>query len=197
LQVGGLSVPVRGEEVCGDGWGTRNTASSVLLMVVDGLGHGILASEAAREAERVLRDSRSESPAAIIQDAHKALKKTRGAAMAVAALDTERQVVSFAGIGNVGASVVAPGRSGGLASHNGIVGHVMDKIQEFALPWSSESILVMYSDGLKSGWDLDAYPGIWSKHPGLIAGLLYRDFSRERDDVTILIAKNPAEATEQ
>jgi hypothetical protein len=38
------------------------------------------------------------------------------------------------------------------------------------------------------------YPGIWSKHPGLIAGILYRDFYRERDDVTVLVAKSHAEA---
>jgi hypothetical protein len=53
----------------------------------------------------------------------------------------------------------------------------------------------MYSDGLKSSWDLKSYPGIWNKHPGLIAAILYRDFTRERDDVTVLVAKNRSEAT--
>jgi len=84
-----------------------------------------------------------------------------------------------------------------MASHNGTVGHQLHKIQEFTFPWSASSILVMHSDGLRSGWDLQAYPGIWSKHPGLIAGILYRDFFRERDDVTVLVAKNRAEAGSQ
>jgi hypothetical protein len=77
-----------------------------------------------------------------------------------------------------------------MASHNGTLGHHLHRIQEFSFPWELDSILVMHSDGLKSAWDLRLYPGIWNKHPGLIAGMLYRDFSRDRDDVTVLIAKN-------
>jgi anti-sigma regulatory factor (Ser/Thr protein kinase) len=195
IEVGVVSVPIKGEDVCGDGWGVRKTAESMLLMVVDGLGHGILASDAAREAERIFTGLRGDSPTPVLQDSHDALKKTRGAAMAVASLHFETQLVSFAGVGNIGSSIVTPEASRGLASHNGTVGHQLHRIQEFTFPWSANSILVMYSDGLKSSWDLKSYPGIWSKHPGLIAAILYRDFTRERDDVTVLVAKNRSEAT--
>jgi anti-sigma regulatory factor (Ser/Thr protein kinase) len=194
IEVGALSVPIKGEEVCGDSWGAKKTAESMLLMVVDGLGHGILASEAAREGERIFATSRTDSPTSILQDSHDALKKTRGAAMAIASLHFERRLLSFAGVGNIGSSIVTPDANRGMASHNGTLGHYLDRIQEFSFPWNADSILVMHSDGLKSGWNLKSYPGIWNKHPGLIAGLLYRDFSRERDDVTILVAKNRQEA---
>jgi len=195
IEVGVVSVPIKGEDVCGDGWGVRKTADSILLMVVDGLGHGILASEAAREAERVFgQKMRNDSLTAILNDSHDALKKTRGAAMAVASLRFENRLVSFAGVGNIGSSIVTPATSRGMASHNGTVGHQIQRVQEFTFPWSDDSILVMYSDGLKTGWDLTRYPGIWSKHPGLIAGMLYRDFTRERDDVTVLVARNHSEA---
>ena len=114
--------------------------------------------------------------------------------MAVVSLNVERRLVSFAGIGNIGASIVTPSNSRGMASHNGTVGHQLQRIQEFTFPWNADRILVMHSDGLKSSWDLKPYPGIWNKHPALIAGLLYRDYSRERDDVTILVARSPREA---
>jgi len=195
LDIGVVSVPIKGEDVCGDGWGVRKTADSIMLMVVDGLGHGILASDAAREAERIFAVTRSESPTLILQDSHDALKKTRGAAMAIASLHFERRLISFAGVGNIGSSVVTPSTSRGMASHNGTVGHQLHRVQEFTFPWNAESLLVMHSDGLKSSWDLKPYPGIWSRHPALIAGMLYRDFSRERDDVTVLVAKNRWEAT--
>ena len=195
LDIGVVSVPIKGEDVCGDGWGVRKTADSIMLMVVDGLGHGILASDAAREAERIFAVTRSESPTPILQDSHDALKKTRGAAMAIASLHFERRLISFAGVGNIGSSVVTPSTSRGMASHNGTVGHQLHRVQEFTFPWNAESLLVMHSDGLKSSWDLKPYPGIWSRHPALIAGMLYRDFSRERDDVTVLVAKNRWEAT--
>jgi hypothetical protein len=45
LQFGVVSVPVGGEDVCGDGWAVTVTADNVFVMVVDGLGHGIHAAE--------------------------------------------------------------------------------------------------------------------------------------------------------
>ncbi len=193
LDVGVLSIPFKGEEVCGDGWGATASRDSMRFMVVDGLGHGEFAAEGAREAEKVFAGSSQDSLTKILQDSHNTLKKTRGAAMAVASLHLERNVLSFAGIGNIGASIVTPSSSRGMVSHHGIVGHQMSRIQEFTFPWSSDSTLVMHSDGLKTTWNLGQYPGIWSKHPALIAGVLYRDFTRDRDDVTILVAKKPWE----
>lgn len=135
IEVGVISVPIKGEEVSGDGWGTRKHADSLLLMVVDGLGHGILAAEAAREAERVFGESRSDSPTPILQDSHNSLKKTRGAAMAVASLHLEKRLISYAGIGNIGSSIVNPNGNGrGMASHNGTLGHHLARIQEFSFP---------------------------------------------------------------
>ena len=54
----------------------------------------------------------------------------------------------------------------------------------------------MHSDGLMTRWNLQAYPGLLQRHPSLIAGVLYRDFVRGRDDVTVLTAKCPGVSTE-
>lgn len=192
FDIGYVSEPVAGEEVCGDGWGARPFRENLRLMVVDGLGHGVLAADAAREAERIFELRQGESLAAILQDTHLALRKTRGAAFGLAQIDVERNLLSLVGVGNIAASVVAPGLSRSLASHNGILGQNMERVQEFTVPWNENSVLVMHSDGLGSRWDLDRYPGIWSKHPAVIAALLHRDFFRGRDDVTVLVAKQAA-----
>lgn len=189
IQVGVVSEPIRGEEACGDGWYARSSPDGALLMVVDGLGHGILASEAAREAERVIAATRETSLKGILADIHDALKKTRGAAAALARIDLEKGLLSFAGVGNIGAAIVAKGSGRSLASHNGTLGHGMERIQEFTYPWNPDSILVMHSDGLVSRWDLERYPGVWNKPASVIAALLHRDFNRGRDDVTVLAAK--------
>jgi anti-sigma regulatory factor (Ser/Thr protein kinase) len=191
LHLGVISVPIRGESICGDGWATKSTADNVYLMVVDGLGHGTFAAAAAREAERVLAQTQSSSPVAILQDCHDALRKTRGAAVAIAAINKEKGTLSFAGLGNISATLLNQKGRRGIASHNGTAGHHMSKLQEFTLPWDEDSTLIMHSDGLISRWDLELYPGLGSKHASLIAAVLYRDFDRERDDVTILVAKNP------
>jgi hypothetical protein len=76
-----------------------------------------------------------------------------------------------------------------MVSYNGTVGHEVRKIQEFTYQWPQQGLLVMHSDGLKTQWRLDRYPGLMHKHPSLIAGVLYRDFNRGRDDVTVLVAR--------
>jgi anti-sigma regulatory factor (Ser/Thr protein kinase) len=189
IEVACVSEPIRGEDANGDGWGTRQTMDSILLMVVDGLGHGILASEAAREAERILAATSLTSTEQLLQETHLALKKTRGAAEAIARIDVEKGLLAYAGVGNISASVVAPGSSRSLASYNGTLGQQMERLQQFTCPWNKDSILVMHSDGLATRWDLRNYPGIWPKPPSVIAAVLHRDFRRERDDVTVLVAK--------
>jgi anti-sigma regulatory factor (Ser/Thr protein kinase) len=189
IRVAVVSEPIHGEDVCGDGWGVRVGADTTLLMVVDGLGHGVLASEAAREAERIVAAARRDSLHDILQDTHAALKKTRGAAFALAKIDTVKRLLTFVGVGNISASIVRAGSSRGMASYNGTVGQQMERVQEFNYPWSDDSILVMHSDGLATRWNLDAYPGIWNKRPSVIAAILHRDFYRGRDDVTVLVAK--------
>lgn len=190
FSLGVVSVAMRGEPMCGDGWGIRATADRSFFMVVDGLGHGTLASDAAREAERVLTDSPETSAGGILRDCHDALKKTRGAAAAIAGISREKGTLTYAGIGNVSATVIDGQSRRGIASHNGTLGHQMHKLQEFTVPWNPESILVMHSDGLGTKWDLNQYPGLVNKHPSIIAAVLFRDFYRERDDVTVMIAKN-------
>lgn len=188
--LGVVSLAMRGEIVCGDGWGTRPTADRSFFMVVDGLGHGMFAAEAAREAERVLAESHSNSTEAILRDCHDALKKTRGAAAAIAAISKEKGTLILSGVGNISSAVLDGENRRGIASHNGTLGHQIQKFQEFTVPWNPASVLIMHSDGLGSKWDLNQYPGLASKHPSIIAAVLYRDFERERDDVTVLAAKN-------
>jgi hypothetical protein len=47
----------------------------------------------------------------------------------------------------------------------------------------------MHSDGVASLHDLAPYPGLLRRDPGLIAGVLYRDLARRRDDATVVVAR--------
>jgi serine phosphatase RsbU (regulator of sigma subunit) len=121
---------------------------------------------------------------------HDALRKTRGAAVAVAELDRAQRTVHFAGVGNVSAIILsADGLQKNMVSHNGTVGFEMRKVQQFNYPWPPGSFVVFYSDGLTSHLRLERYNGLLTRHPMLIAGVMYRDFSRQRDDVTAVVLK--------
>lgn len=84
LDFGAVSIPLAGEEVCGDSWAIDDADGRAVVLVADGLGHGLQAAEAAREAVRVFRETAPLGPAEVIRMAHAALRSTRGAALAVA-----------------------------------------------------------------------------------------------------------------
>ncbi|MBM0744113.1 SpoIIE family protein phosphatase [Phormidium sp. CLA17] len=189
LEIGVVCLPVLSEEVSGDAWAIQDHPQRSLLLVADGLGHGPAAASASSAAVRVFQEHHPRSPHAIIEMAHGALRTTRGAALAIAEIDFEQQVVRFAGVGNIAASISSLTEHHNLVSYNGTVGHELRKIQEFSYPWYPNGLLIMHSDGLGTQWKLDRYPGLSQKHPSLIAGVLYQDFHRERDDVTVLVAK--------
>jgi anti-sigma regulatory factor (Ser/Thr protein kinase) len=188
LEIGAVCLPKPGEAVSGDAWAVEWRGGHCVILVADGLGHGADAAAAARAAVNTLRTHPELAPAALIEFAHGALRSTRGAALAVAELDLAMEV-KYAGIGNIAGVALAPGGARHMVSHSGIVGHEVRKIQEFVYPWSDDSLLVMHSDGLATHWNLDQYPGLAGRRPSLIAGVLYRDFVRGRDDVTVVVAK--------
>jgi anti-sigma regulatory factor (Ser/Thr protein kinase) len=190
VEIGVVSLPKAGEEVCGDDWNCELLAGKSLCLVADGLGHGVHAAAAARGARNVLAEHHDKAPAEIIERAHDALRTTRGAALAVAQIDHDRETVQFCGVGNITAAIVDGGAARQLVSLNGTAGVEVRKILEFNYPWNGESILIMHSDGLTSRWDLQLYPALTQRHPSLIAAVLYRDYSRKRDDVTVLVAKS-------
>ena len=192
LEVGAVSVPMAGEEACGDAWAVveEPDRGQTLVLVVDGLGHGLPAAEAAREAVATFDAQAHLAPAEIIHVMHEAMRKTRGAAVAIARVDRRRGEVTYAGIGNISGVILAPHaeRRTSMVSHNGTVGHAIRKVQEFLYPWDPGALLVMHSDGLATHWQVDRLPGLVARHPSLVAGVLYRGSRRVRDDVTVLVA---------
>lgn len=189
LLVSAICVPQPGERVCGDAWWTERDLDRTTIVVADGLGHGPDARAAATAAIDAFRAHRTLQPAALIERMHEALRPTRGAAVAVLRVAPDKGVVTFAGLGNVAAAVIDGATVRRMASHNGTLGREMRRVREFTYPWTKQSVLILHSDGLGTRWDLDAYPGLASRHPSLIGGVLYRDFSRRRDDVTVVVAK--------
>jgi anti-sigma regulatory factor (Ser/Thr protein kinase) len=179
-----------GQEISGDAWVVRSFSGGWLCAVADGLGHGPTAAEAAIPAIEAMRASRKTSkPIELLEEAHQATRPTRGAAFGVAVVDGEDGVVRFAGIGNIAAVVLEADYRRQLVSYEGILGHSYRKVVEMTNPWSREKTLVLHSDGIGTHWDMKPYPGLLARDPSLIAGVLYRDFTRGRDDATVVIVK--------
>lgn len=189
LQIAGIAIPKAGELACGDAWACEKNPQRTLVLLVDGLGHGLEAAEAAEAATSAFRKHVSKSPGQIISYIHDALRKTRGAAAALCEICPGDKTLTYAGVGNISGTVLSHKVSRSLVSHNGTLGATMSKVQEFRVDWPADGILIMHSDGLKSRWDLSGYAGLLSKHAAIIGGALLRDFRRERDDASVVVVK--------
>lgn len=188
-----LSAPIPGEILNGDSWILAQQPDCDLFLLVDGLGHGLFASESAAVAtdtfQRITAEDVSHSPSEMLHLIHAPMRATRGAAIAIVAIDRTRRKATCCGVGNISASLHAPdGRSQSLVSHNGTIGYQMPRVQEFAYTYTPGTLLVMHSDGIATHWNFAKYNNLHSHSPATIAGVLYRDAWRGRDDATVLVS---------
>ena len=185
---GVISVPKDGEEVSGDGWAVADIPCGIQLLVVDGLGHGLLAADAANLAVKTFRTTAGQQPIEVLRALHPPMRATRGATVGVVTLDIQGRVVTYGGVGNIGAAIVTPDRHSWLVSLNGTIGREPVQFKQFEAEWDPTAVLIAHSDGLATRWRLDQ-PGLAAKDPTLIAAVLFRDFARQLDDVTVVVAK--------
>jgi len=190
IHLGAVNVSKPGEEVCGDSWGAAWSDQELAIVVADGLGHGLEARLPSLEAVRQLQENPELAAKPLLLRIHQALRSTRGAAVAVLRIDCARGKATFAGVGNIAGRIYSgsQGRQS-LVSLNGTAGHQCDRVQEFSYPWPEDGLVMLHTDGLATSASLDSYPGLTARDPALIAGVLYRDFSRGRDDATVVVAK--------
>lgn len=197
--VAAVALSKSGEAVSGDGWRVIDVGSDRVVMVVDGLGHGLQAADAATAALQVL-DRPFASLPEVMQDVHGALRSSRGAAVGIARLGPS--TVDYVGVGNIACRVAAGARGASVAldkqlvSHNGTVGHSMRKAEAFRAPLPAGAAVILHSDGLSSRFSLSDFPGLLEQPVALIAGVLFHCFGRHTDDATIVVLRAGAKEPE-
>ena len=190
-QIGAICLPVHGEDQCGDAWAMETMPGRMVVFLVDGLGHGPEAAAAATAATAVFTATSAASPESLMPVVHAALRNTRGAAVSIADVDWTGKSVRFWGVGNAEVRIVSLDSNRHVIPQNGIVGHNMPRVQATDVPWIPGGRFVIHSDGITARWRVDRYPGLLARHPALLAGVLFRDFSRPRDDATIIVIREP------
>lgn len=188
-EAGAVLKPLAGEEIAGDLWAISERDCGPVVILADGLGHGLMAARAAAEAISAFRRSSESAPVPILNRVHSSLRSTRGAAVAIASIDRAGRTIRYSGIGNISGVIVQPSRPVAMVSHNGTAGFQSPRLQEFSYPLPEEALIVMHSDGLASSWSVDSHPGLRRRHPSIVAGVLYREAARQRDDVCVVVVK--------
>jgi phosphoserine phosphatase RsbX len=186
--------PLPGEEVCGDFPIALDIGSGAALFgVADGLGHGAAAETAALRAEQVVTRCRTEPLDVVLQHCHRDLADTRGATITLARIDFDTATLSWIGIGNVTADLVAKSpmgpqiRASALLS-GGIVGYrIPHALATHQVSIAPGNLLVIATDGILE----DHVAGIDFAAPALaIAEHILGAYGRESDDALVLTARH-------
>lgn len=176
----------------GDGWFARHDKDRCALLLFDGLGHGPAAAKAATTACIAFQDSYNGDAAAWLSSVHKTLQGTRGGVAGIIDIDVFERTLTFLGAGNISGSVLVDGEWLGVASQNGVVGteNRLPNLRPITFPWSERSMLLLWTDGIKSSITLDGYPHLRKCDPAIIAAVLHRDFKRQSDDASVVVVSH-------
>ncbi len=189
-EVKAIVIPKKGELSCGDGFYYKHTGRLFKLFVGDGLGHGPEAAKAVDEAINSFRHCHEENAVDIIRYIHSTVKKTRGLVGTVVVFDIEKKQWNICGVGNILTKVSNFSESKSYMSYNGILGHnVSASMKEQVVPYTQGQCLIMCSDGIKTKWELNNYPGIYKTDLSVLAAAIYKDHTRNTDDSLVLVVR--------
>ncbi|MEV5650769.1 SpoIIE family protein phosphatase [Nocardia sp. NPDC052254] len=194
--VAGRALP--GQRVSGDRSVVLDAGDgSVLFAVLDGLGHGAAAADAADRAAQVLADNRAEPLDVLMVLCHRAMSDTRGAAVSLVLFGGEDQV-HWLGVGNVESRVLAigPGKPEVRATAlltGGIVGYLLPpNLQAQTVAIRPGDVLLMSTDGIVNDFvdTLDL-----ARPTADIADDILTCHGKDTDDALVLAARHRGPST--
>jgi len=146
-----------GQNKSGDRYLVKVDRDQALSAVVDGLGHGEVAAEAAERAITTLEENHEESLITLVRKCHEALRRTRGVVMSLAKFDGRDHTVTWLGVGNVEGYILHheprlfPVQES-LLLRAGIVGDYLPRLSAFIVQASPGDMLIFATDGIRPGF---------------------------------------------
>src|SRR5213593_1889036 len=193
IEWGVATLALPGETQSGDRHLVKPVGSTVLVGVVDGLGHGAEAASAAQAAVAVLERHATESPLRLIERCHRALQGTRGTVMSVALFARRERSMTWLGVGNVEGLLLSgdgAARSGSprasLVTRGGIVGSALPRLHPVVLPIAPGDTLFFATDGIREGFAEGLSP---EAAPQQLADQILARHGKGTDDALVLVAR--------
>jgi negative regulator of sigma-B (phosphoserine phosphatase) len=185
------TLALEGEDESGDLHVVSPFPGGALVAAIDGLGHGPDAAVAARRAADALERHSHEPVVALLERCHESLRGTRGAVITLASFRTHDGVMSWAGVGNIDATLLRaePGEDRPRESVmlvGGVPGHQLPSLRANELHVSPGDTLILATDGVRGGYlDLVAV----SDPPQRLADQLLAEYGKATDDALVLVAR--------
>jgi hypothetical protein len=174
----------------GDAFVIKQWGRNAIAGVIDGLGHGPFAQRASQTARQYVEQHFDQPLESLFRGVGRACRATRGVVMALARFDLDRQKVTIASVGNVEVRLIGSLERFNLVVRRGIIGLNAPSPVPAEHPWTSASLLVMHSDGLRPHWAWDEFSGVARAAPDMIARRLLHGLGKMDDDATVMVARN-------
>jgi hypothetical protein len=191
LEIEAAAIALGDAEVSGDRFCVVPAPAGVLVAVIDGLGHGSEAAEASARACEVLTEASDQSLPGVLERCHAALRRTRGAVIALALFSRASPDMQWLAVGNVeGLLLHGPGhraRREAIVQRPGIVGHGLPHLMISTLSVAVGDTLVFATDGLERGFGQALSSG--AARPADGAAALLRRYATGNDDALLLLAR--------
>lgn len=191
LEIGTASIARPGEIESGDMHLARRFRNGALVAVVDGLGHGTEAAEAARIAVEALSERPQDSVITLVRKCHEELRGTRGVVMSLASLNTRDETVAWLCVGNIDSILLrakhdASSSYESIMQRGGVVGHKLPPLQATLTTVDAGDTLVLSTDGIQTGF---ARHLSLSFRPQQVADHILTHYRKGTDDALVLVAR--------
>lgn len=173
---------------CGDVGAIKQQDGKLLMILADGLGHGIKANQAATIATDLIAENFGRSLVETIKSVHNSLRSTVGCVVAVCMLDTESGIINYSGIGNITMKIIGQS-SKTMIPKDGIVGYMMRQPEEKNYTLQNGDIILMYSDGVKTNMDREKLKPLLKLPAQEMADEVIKTFGKVDDDKSCIVLK--------
>ena len=174
----------------GDSHVVRQSPEGVLAAVIDGIGHGNEAADAARIAGDTLSSSPPEDTVSLVWRCHEALKETRGVVMTLLFFSATG-AMTWIGVGNIEGVLFRCDPSGWVRSNQvllrgGVLGHRLPPLHAESLTILPHDTVVLATDGIRPEFSDELVP---NEEPQVIANQILARYRKGNDDALVLVVR--------
>lgn len=190
---------MHGETRSGDLHLVREMPGGTLLAVIDGIGHGAPAAEAAELTVHALESFSAAGVIQAVRRCHESLIGTRGVVLSLALIDPRDDTLTWIGVGNVSGVLMradsrAQPRIEELLARGGVVGLHLPQLQASVCSLGPGDVVALATDGVRPGF-ADVLTAKLS--PANLASRMLAVHARGTDDALALVARYLGQRDEQ
>jgi len=173
---------------CGDVGYINKKSNCWIFALIDGLGHGPLAREAALIAKQYIITHETEQLDNMILGIHEKTKNSRGSVIAICRINLVEGKISYTGIGNISVKRVT-NKTTTYVPKDGVIGYIISRPVVHEDTIYNGDVIIMNSDGIKGYFEKEVCEKWKRKTAQNIAQEIINEYNTNQDDASCIVIK--------